>query len=55
MLVSDFGIRLKEDEIRDLVVEYLGKMGYEVKSDAISIVPLTNGRIEFVIRPFLKK
>lgn len=55
MLISDFGIRLKEEDVWKLIVEYLDKLGYIVKSDGISMVPLTSGKVEFVIRQFLKK
>lgn len=55
MLISDFGIRLKEEDVWKLIVEHLDKLGYIVESDNISIVPLTSGKVEFIIRQFLKK
>lgn len=55
MLISDFGLRIKDDELRDMVVKHLSKEGYKVSPDAINIVPLTNGKIEINIRQFQKK
>jgi hypothetical protein len=52
MLVSSFGIRIKEDELREFIVSYLLGKGYEAEPNSINIVPLTNGRIEVLVKPF---
>ncbi len=56
MDVSDiFGIRLKEEEVRDIVVKHLEDLGYLVRPVDIQMVPLTNSKVEFIIRTFRKK
>ena len=54
MWISDFGLRLNHKEVNELIVEYLGSLGYVVNPKDISVVVMTNGKIEFVIRHFLK-
>jgi hypothetical protein len=50
-----FGIRIKQDEAFAIIAKHLESLGYIVKLEDISIVPLTNNKVEFIIRHFEKK
>ena len=50
-----FGIRLREEEVQDLIVKHLGDLGYLVRPEDIKMVPLTGSKVEFIIRSFGKK
>jgi len=54
MLISDFGLRIKDDEIKQIVANHLIGEGYKVLVEDVGIVQLTSGKIEMVIRHFQK-
>ena len=55
MWISDFGVRLKEEEVFELIVKYMEGLGYIVRAEDVQMVLYTNGRSEFIIRRFEKK
>lgn len=54
LITESFGIRIKEEEIRELVVKHLLEQEIVVSADDVEFIPLTNSKFEVKIRQFQK-
>lgn len=55
LVCSNFGIRLTQEEVQDIIAKHLDSLGYSVNPSKISIVPLTNSKSEFIVRSYQEK